>query len=161
VSPAADTVRYAARDIGGPSADGRDLAYWEGLRRGELHCQRCNNCGTWLSVNRAICPTCRSFDSGWEQVNGRGVVYSWCRSHYPYQPEIAGLLPYTTVLVELPHAGSLRVLGLLDARACAIRIGDPVEALIAQPASARWPVLRWAPATEHADVAIDIEADIR
>jgi uncharacterized OB-fold protein len=154
VSAAAGTAAAEAVDpeIGGPSEDGRDLAYWEGLRRGELHCQRCSGCGTWLSVNRAMCPTCRSFDIDWERVTGSGIVFSWCRSHYPYQPEIADLLPYTSVLVELPDAGSLRLLGLLDGNATEIRIGDRVEARIVQFAGAHWPVLRWAPVTERAAV---------
>jgi hypothetical protein len=57
--------------------------------------------------------------------------------------ELADLLPYTTVLAEIPGAGGIRMLGLLTADSAPVTIGDHVSAVIEQPANAAWPVLRW------------------
>lgn len=127
----------------GPSAHGLDREHWEGLRRGELLAQRCASCAQWLWGPRAICPRCHGFDLVWEKAPTSGRVYTWCRSHYPYVSELADLLPYVTVLAELPEAGGIRMLGLLAADSDPVSIGDEVTAVIEQPATAEWPVLRW------------------
>lgn len=127
----------------GPSQGGLDLPHWEGLRRGELLAQQCASCEQWLWGAREICPTCHSFDLEWRAVSTVGRVYTWCRTHFPYMSELADLLPYTTVLAELPGAGGIRLLGLLAAGSEPVAIGDEVTAVIEQPANAAWPVLRW------------------
>ena len=59
-----------------------------------------------------------SFDDlTYEQVSGRGVIYSWERSWYPVHPALAERLPYIVVLVELLDAGNVRMVGNL--------LGDP------------------------------------
>lgn len=127
----------------GPAEDGLDTAYWQGLREGELRIQRCASCKTWLWGPRRICGHCHSFDLTWEAVTATGTVYTWSRSWYPYMSELADLLPYVTVLVELPQAGNVRVLGILTGDADEVRIGEEVVGHIEQPATAAWPVLRW------------------
>lgn len=129
----------------GPSESGLDTPHWDGLRRGELLAQQCVACSEWLWGARAICSTCHSFGLEWRPVPTIARVYTWCRTHFPYMSELADLLPYTTVLAEIPEAGGIRMLGLLAGDNRPVAIGDEVTAVIEQPANAEWPVLRWRP----------------
>ncbi|WP_416062706.1 Zn-ribbon domain-containing OB-fold protein [Rhodococcus indonesiensis] len=145
MTPGTGEVReFPATALAGPYADGLDLPYWEGLRAGELRLQRCDQCGLWIWGPRWMCGQCRTFDPAWVAVEPVGRVYSWSRTWHPFVSELAGDLPFVTVLVELPHAGGRRVLGLLAENSEAdIAIGDAVAGIIQQPADAPWPVLRW------------------
>jgi uncharacterized OB-fold protein len=131
----------------GPS-DGVDTPYWEGLLRGELLIQHCE-CGRWVWGPTWICPSCHRFDPPWELVEPRGTIYTWTQTRhaFPVAPEFADALPYNIVLVEVPQAGNVRLLGIEvgsdpdDLPS----IGDEVEGVI-QPASdltGGWAVLRW------------------
>ena len=113
-----------------PEADGLDAPYWEGTRRGELRIQRCRGCRAWLWGPEWICHRCLSFDLEWSPVEGRGVIYSWERPWHPVHPALKGHGPYVAVLVELPHAGHVRMLGNLvgDPRQ-PVEIGAPVVAV--------------------------------
>ena len=96
-----------------PSADGLDVPYWEGTRRGELLVQKCGACGNWQWGPEWLCHKCNSFDMKWQQVEGKGVIYSWERPWHPVHPALKGRGAYTVVLVELPHAGNIRMIGNL------------------------------------------------
>jgi uncharacterized OB-fold protein len=96
-----------------PSPDGLDRPYWEGTRRHELWVQRCRACQAWQWGPEWICHACRSFDVGWGPVAPTGRVYSWERVWHPVHPVLADACPYTVVLVELPHAGGIRMVGNL------------------------------------------------
>jgi uncharacterized OB-fold protein len=92
--------------------------------------QRCRACRTWQWGPEWICHACLSFDVGWERVDGRGAIYSWERSWHPVHPALAGAGPYIVVLVELPHAGGIRMIGnLLGDPRQDVRIGAPVTAV--------------------------------
>jgi uncharacterized protein len=139
----------------GPSDDGLDAAHWEGLRAGRLLLQRCCQCATWVWSPRPICPACHSFDLEFEAVDPVGTIYSWTRTWQPFGPEATGHLPYVVVLVELPAAGTRRVLGVLaDADGLTPRIGAAVRGVIDRPSDDRyWPLVRW-----HLDPGPDGEA---
>ncbi|MBC2639467.1 MULTISPECIES: Zn-ribbon domain-containing OB-fold protein [unclassified Rhodococcus (in: high G+C Gram-positive bacteria)] len=135
----------------GPSADGLDQPYWDGLTRGELRLQRCGTCKTWIWGPQWVCGSCHTLDPNWESVTPAGTVYSWSRSWYPFITELADRVPYVTVLVELPGAGHRRVLGILTGDDTdAVRIGDPVVGHIEHDEGATWPLLRWRRSPEGA-----------
>ena len=129
-----------------PSRDGLDAPYWEAARRGELLCQRCRACGGFQWGPEWICHRCRSFDLGWERVAPRGRIFSWERVWHPVHPALREVCPYVIVLVELPDAGGVRMIGNLvgDPRA-EVRIGDEVEAVFEQHAEAEPPyaLVQW------------------
>ncbi|MCF8601983.1 OB-fold domain-containing protein [Gordonia sp. HY442] len=128
----------------GPAADGLDQPYWDGLLAGELRIQRCAQCRTWVWGPQWICGRCHTLEPGWEAVDPVGVVYAWSRSHYPFIREYADRTPYVTALIELPHAGGRRVLGLMpDAGGHDIRIGDAVQGRFELDEDATWPLVRW------------------
>lgn len=99
--------------------DGLDAPYWEGAARNELWVQRCKSCRTWQWGPEWICHKCLSLDMGWEQVEPTGNIYAWERAWHPVHPKLKGHTPYLVVLVELPQAGNIRMVGNL--------LGDPMQ----------------------------------
>ena len=113
-----------------PEADGLSQPYWEGTRRGELWVQRCRRCRAWQWGPEWICHACLSFDVDWERVDDSGRIYSWERVWHPVHPALAEAGPYVVVLVELPHADGIRMVGnLVGDPGQTVRIGAPVRAV--------------------------------
>ena len=130
----------------GPLPDGLDEPYWDGLARGVVTIQRCGGCGAWLWGPRWACPECLRPEPDWVEVEPRGRIFTWTRTWQKFAPEFADHVPYVTVLVELPHAGNRRLLGLLlGDDSVDPRIGEEVRGVI-QPSSeltSNAAVLRW------------------
>lgn len=122
-----------------------DAPYWAGLERGALHIQRCAGCESWIWPAEWRCGVCGSFDSTWPQVEPVGHVYTWTRTHYPFVPSHADLVPYVHVLVALSRAGDRRILGILTGSEDGLRIGAPVRGYVEPPSerSRDLPVFRW------------------
>lgn len=100
-------------------ADGLSAPFWAGLREGRLRVQRCAQCGTWQFAPEWICHRCHAFDLQWVEVAPEGRIYSWERVWHPVHPALKDRCPYIAVLVELPHAGGVRLVGNL--------LGDPLQ----------------------------------
>jgi uncharacterized OB-fold protein len=129
-----------------PEPDGLSAPYWEGANRGELWVQRCQSCQAWQWGPEWICHACLSFELGWERIEGRGRIYSWERVWHPVHPALRDAGPYVAVLVELPEAGHVRMIGnLLGDPRQAVRIGAPVEAVFERHHDARPPytLVQW------------------
>jgi uncharacterized OB-fold protein len=94
-------------------ADGLAAPYWSGMQQERLLVQRCRHCGTWQFGPEWICHHCHAFDPEWVQVPAVGRVYSWERVWHPVHPALKERCPYLAVLVELPHAGNVRMVGNL------------------------------------------------
>ena len=102
-----------------PEADGLSARYWNGLREGRLMVQRCGACDTWQFAPEWICHRCHALDPVWVDAAPRGRIFSWQRVWHPVHPCLKGFGPYLVVVVELPAAGSVRMLGNL--------LGDPLQ----------------------------------
>jgi uncharacterized OB-fold protein len=96
-----------------PGRDGLERPYWEGTLAHELRVQRCKDCGTWRWGPEWICWKCRSFATDWVAVEPVGHVFSWERAWHPVAKLLADAMPYVVVLVELRHAGGVRMVGNL------------------------------------------------
>ena len=123
---------YLPEGLPAPSAapDGLSQPYWDGTRQERLRIQKCRGCGAWQWGPEWICHRCHSFDLGWEEVSGRGRIYSYQRPHHPVHPALAGQGPYLVVLVELPECGNVRMVGnLLGDPKQEVQIGSAVEAV--------------------------------
>lgn len=113
-----------------PYPDGLAKEYWEATREHRLVVQRCNRCETWQWGPEFICHQCHSDDLRYEAVEPRGRIYSWERSWYPVHPALQSGVPYIVVLVELPQAGNVRMVGnLLGDPRQDVPIGSEVEAV--------------------------------
>jgi uncharacterized protein len=109
-----------------PSPDGLDTPYWDGARRHELVVQRCNACSRYQWSPELICHHCLSFDLSWTQIEPTGLLYSWQRIWHPATPALADACPYLVVIVELPHADGIRMIGNLVGGDMSTGAIDPV-----------------------------------
>jgi len=124
--------------------DGVSAPYWNGLRENRLCVQRCTHCGTWQFGPEWICHGCLAFDPAWVNVDPRGRIFSWERVWHPVHPSLAGHGPYLVVLVELPEAGNVRMLGnLLGDPMQEVVIGTPVQGVFEHHEDAGYALLHW------------------
>jgi len=123
-----------------PAPDDDSTPFWEGCARGELLVQACASCGRRRIPPRPMCPVCRSFDDRWEQLSGRGTVWSFVVAHPPLLPAYAAEAPYNVVVVALDEDPTLRMVGNIVTAADApldsvdpwsITIGEPVQVVFA------------------------------
>ena len=102
--------------------DGLSAPYWNGLRDNRLLVQRCEHCRTWQFGPEWLCHRCHAFDPEWTEVEPRGRIFSWERVWHPSHATLKNHGPYIAVLVELPHAGGVRMVGNL--------LGDPMQQVV-------------------------------
>jgi len=57
--------------------------FWAAAREHRLVAQRCDDCGRLRHYPQERCPECTSAAWRWSPVNGRGVIYTFTRSHKP------------------------------------------------------------------------------
>jgi uncharacterized OB-fold protein len=114
---------------------GLDAPYWDAVTDGRLVVQRCTECRAWQWGPEWICGQCHSFAVGWEEVPAtagayEGVVYSWERVWHPTEAALRDAVPYVVVLVEVPSAGGVRMVGnLVGEQLAEVAIGDRVQAV--------------------------------
>jgi uncharacterized OB-fold protein len=132
-----------------PLADGLDTPYHEGLRAHRLVIPRCQACGTWQWPPEVLCWKCQEFGLGWEEVEPRGVVFSWTRVWHPVRPQLAGAVPYLVGLIELPDAGGIRLTGnILGDRHQVVHVDDPVTGVFEDhDGDEPYTLLQWEPST--------------
>lgn len=129
-----------------PESDGVSAPYWSGLREGVLRVQRCSQCRTWQFGPEWICHACLKFDPAWVDVEPVGCIYSWERVWHPVHPVLKEHGPYVAVVVELPHAGRVRMVGnLLGDPMQEVRIGSEVQGVFEHHPEALPPysLLQW------------------
>jgi uncharacterized OB-fold protein len=123
-----------------PLTDDDGAPFWDHARAGELRVQACASptCGRLRFPPRPCCPHCRSFESEWRLMSGRGRVWSYVVPHPPLLPDYAAQAPYNVILVELAEDPRIRLVGNLLPAADAplgsldparIRIGASVKAV--------------------------------
>jgi uncharacterized OB-fold protein len=93
--------------------DGLDAPYWEAARQHKLKVQRCTQCKTFQWGPEWICHHCLSYDVEWVEIEGSGRIHSWQRVWHPIPASLKDKVPYLIVLVELPHAGNIKMIGNL------------------------------------------------
>ena len=113
-----------------PLPDELSQPFWDAAREHRLAIQRCTGCGYYHHPPAYLCTNCGDGDAAlrFEEVNGRGAVYSHYIHHYQ---EIGGFedkVPYPVVAVELEEQPWLfLVTNLLYCPYDQIRMGLPVE----------------------------------
>jgi uncharacterized OB-fold protein len=112
------------------STDSLMAPCWQATRQHALKIQSCAGCGAWQWGPEWICHCCHSFDLVWKEVAGEGRIYSYQRIWHPVHRALEGHGPYIAVLVELPHADNVRMIGnLLGDPRQDVRIGTTVRAV--------------------------------
>jgi len=129
-----------------PEPDQVSAPYWSGLREGVLRVQRCPQCQAWQFGPEWICHACLRFDPGWVEVEARGIIYSWQRVWHPAHAALKDQGPYLAIVVELPHAGCVRLVGnLLGDAHQEVRIGAEVQGVFEhhEDATPAYSLLQW------------------
>ncbi len=113
-----------------PDPSGLYTPYWEGTRNEALKVQRNPATGIYQWPPQWIAYDTQTFELEWVDVEAKGLIYSWTRAWHPVHPVLKEAGPYIIVVVELPDAGGIRMLGnLLGDPRQKIVIGTAVEAV--------------------------------
>jgi 3-oxo-4,17-pregnadiene-20-carboxyl-CoA hydratase alpha subunit len=120
--------RWFPDDMPRPATNAGTEPFFEAARGHRLVIQRCASCRTYRHPPRPICPHCHSFDSSWDEVGGRGRLFTWSIVHQPFHPATATVLPYVVAVVELDGTEGTRFTSnLVDAAPDDLRLGRAVE----------------------------------
>jgi uncharacterized OB-fold protein len=103
--------------------DGLAVEFYAACAKGQLHFQRCDDCGAWRHLPRHICASCGSRAWRWAPSSGRGRVFSWTVTHQPPFPGVA--TPFVVAVVETDEGVRLAA-GLRDVDPAALRLDLPV-----------------------------------
>ena len=110
---------YLKAGLPAPRPSELDQPYWSGLQAEQLWLQCCDDCGKWQWGPEWICHHCLSPRVQYQQTQAVGKIYSYERVWHPVHPALKDQGPYLVVLVELPHADGVRLVGNL--------LGDPEQ----------------------------------
>ncbi len=99
-------VRFSAEGRPLPTPTPITAPYFDGLRRRELVLPRCPRHG-WFFYPRSRCPHCLGDDWEWEELSGRGTVYSYTVDRVGHDPALADRIPFAIALVELDEGPRL------------------------------------------------------
>ena len=102
--------------------------FWEAARQHTLLLQRSRKTGRFIYYPRSVSPFGPDDELEWEQVSGRGTVYSYTVARRPTSPQWANEGPLIIAIVELEEGPHLTA-NLRDIDPDAVRIGMAVEAV--------------------------------
>jgi uncharacterized OB-fold protein len=104
--------------------------FFQGAARGRLCIPRCRACRAWVWYPEESCPGCGEASPVWEDVSGRGTLYSWAVVRRALWKPFADRVPYATGLVALEEDCAVRlVTTLVDCTPDELRVGLPVHAV--------------------------------
>ena len=107
-------------------ANNDTLPWWQAVAEHRLVVQRCADCLHLRLPPAPICPRCRSFAADWQELSGRGELYTYTIVHRPVAADQE--LPFVIAVIELEGGGGVRLISnLVDANPEELRIGMPVE----------------------------------
>ncbi len=90
--------------------------------------QRCTSCDTHRHPPRPVCPHCASFAVTWDELSGRGTLFTYSVVHQPFHPAMREVVPYVVAVVELEGTGGTRLTSnLVDAPIEGLAAGLAVE----------------------------------
>jgi uncharacterized OB-fold protein len=118
--------RFFPDTMPSPTADAITLPFWQAASEHRLVAQRCTACGRTRIPPAPICSACRSEEADWQELSGRGEIYTYTVVHRP----IAANQPLPTIIavIALEGSGGLRMISnLVGADPETLEIGAPVE----------------------------------
>jgi uncharacterized protein len=109
-----------------PAPDVISAEYWSALASGRLLVQRCPECDRRQFYPRAMCTQCGA-EPVWEEVSGRGTIYTFTVIRQNGVPPFRDETPYVVAMIELEEGP--RLMGNITG--CAVdevRVGMAVRA---------------------------------
>ncbi len=106
-----------------------DRDFWTNAARGILSAQRCQDCGRLQHYPKPVCSECLGPNIRFEELSGRGEVYSFTTVRRPELAEFEPEAPYTVVDVLLEEG--IRFLSRLadEHDAPGLKLGDKLTAV--------------------------------
>lgn len=95
------TVEYRGMSLVIPENDSEWREYFTIARQHRLVMRACAACALMRYPPSHACPWCLSLDWAWQEVSGRGHIYSYEIVVHAIQPGFKEWAPYPVVLVEL------------------------------------------------------------
>jgi uncharacterized OB-fold protein len=106
-----------------PSSGSYPAPYLEGVERGVLRYQLCEDCGAAQVLTRYACMRCAGERLAWRDAAGTGTVYAITLVMRAPSEEFRALIPYALVLVNLDEGARVMAHGSPD-----LHIGERVRA---------------------------------
>ena len=94
-------VQYRGMTLIVPDNDSEWKEYYEHARSHRLVVRKCAACALLRYPPTHACPWCTALGWAWQEVSGRGTIYSYEIVVHAIQPGFKELAPYPVVLVEL------------------------------------------------------------
>ena len=108
-----------------PEITEENRPFWEATQRRKLVLQRCAGCREMWSPPSSHCPRCLSSEWFWEEVSGRGRVFTFTVVHQRYHPAFADAIPYNVAVIELKEGP--RLVSTVECPKEELKIGMEVE----------------------------------
>jgi uncharacterized protein len=94
-------VQYRGMTLVVPDNDSEWQEYFAQARQHRLVMRKCAACGLMRYPPSHACPWCMDLGWTWQEVSGRGTIYSYEVVAHAIQPGFKDATPYVVVLVEL------------------------------------------------------------
>jgi uncharacterized protein len=94
-------VQYRGMALIVPDNDSEWKEFYEHARAHRLVVRKCKACGLMRYPPTHACPWCMELAWTWQEVSGRGTIYSYEIVAHAIQPGFRDSTPYAVVLVEL------------------------------------------------------------
>ena len=94
-------VEYRGMLLMVPDNDSEFGGYFEAAREHRLVVKKCAACGLLRFPPGSGCPWCTSLDWTWQDVSGKGIIYSYEIIAHAIQPGFRDFTPYPVIIVEL------------------------------------------------------------
>jgi uncharacterized OB-fold protein len=114
-----------------PEASPALAPFFAAARAGRLVVQRCAGCGALRFPPRELCSGCLGREATWQDVSGRGEIFSYNVMHQVYHPGFAADVPYAVVIVTLEEGPKITS-NLVGCPVDEIAVGMPVEVVFEQ-----------------------------
>jgi uncharacterized OB-fold protein len=83
--------------------------FWEAAAQHRLLCARCGHCGRHRMPPNAFCPHCRSQEIVWDELSGRGTIFTFTIIRHPVIPAVRNAVPYVVAVIDLEGAPGARL----------------------------------------------------
>lgn len=113
-----------------PAPDKFTKFHWEAAKKHQVAIAKCTKCGQLNHWPKSNCRYCQNDTLAPSVVSGKGKIYSYHITHYPYDQAFLKNGPYNVILVELDEDPRVRMISnLVHHKPEQLKIGAPVEAV--------------------------------
>jgi uncharacterized OB-fold protein len=99
---------------------------WQGCAEGKLRLPYCSQCEACFYYPRLWCPQCFNQDLSWQDVSGKGKVYSFSVIHQSPLASYQQDVPYVLAIIELAE-GPRMMTNVVNCEVDAVSVDMPVE----------------------------------